>query len=220
MLLFAKHLSLSFSALLPLINPLGSALVFFGLVGIAPRQVYHRLARKIAITTIFFLLGVDLAGAAVLAFFSISLPIVQVAGGLVVAAMGWRLLTEREEETREGVSAATTDHRSLDEKVFYPFSFPITAGPGTLVVMLTLSAHAKHASLIDTAVAQLGTLAGMVLICIGVYFCYAFAPAITTRISQQTIHGVVRVIAFILLCIGAQIAWNGLQPLIRSVLRG
>jgi multiple antibiotic resistance protein len=62
-------------------------------------------------------------------------------------------------------------------------------------------------------------MAGAVLVCIGVYFCYAYAPAITTRISRQTIHGVVRVIAFILLCIGAQIAWNGLQQLIRTVMR-
>jgi hypothetical protein len=92
------------------------------------RDVFHRLARKIAI---------DLAGAAVLSFFGISLSVVQVAGGLVVAAMGWRLLNEQEAGSREGVSAAATGHRSLDEKVFYPFSFP-TAGPGTLVVTLTL----------------------------------------------------------------------------------
>ena len=219
MLLFARHFSLAFSALLPLINPVGSALVFFGLVGMAPREVYHRLARKIAVTTIIFLLVVDIAGAAVLSFFSISLPVVQLAGGLVVAAMGWRLLNEKEESSREGVTAAATDHRSLDEKVFYPFSFPITAGPGTLVVTLTLSAHATQKTLINTVLAHAGTFAGAILICIGVYFCYAYAPAMTTRVSRQTIHGVVRVIAFILLCIGAQIAWNGLEQLLRTVLK-
>jgi len=100
MLLFLKHFSLAFSALLPLINPLGSALVVFGLVGIAPRDVYHRLARKIAVATIIFLLFVDLAGAAVLSFFGISLSVVQVAGGLVVAVMGWRLLNEQEAGSR------------------------------------------------------------------------------------------------------------------------
>lgn len=219
LLLFFQYLSLTFSALLPLINPLGSALVFFGLVGIAPREVYHRLARKIAVTTIIFLVIIDVAGAAVLEFFSISLPVVQVAGGLVVAAMAWRLLNEQEESSREGVSAAVTDARSLDEKVFYPFSFPITAGPGTLVVMLTLSAHATQQTLLHTVLAHSGIIAGAVLLCIGVYFSYAYAPALTTRISRQTIHGVVRVIAFILLCIGAQIAWNGAEQLLRSVLK-
>lgn len=109
------------------------------------RDVFHRLARKIAIV---FLLTVDLAGAAVLSFFGISLSVVQVAGGLVVAAMGWRLLNEQEAGSREGGSAAATGHRSLDEKVFYPFSFPITAGPGTLVVTLTLRAHATPENLL------------------------------------------------------------------------
>ena len=220
MLLFFEHLSLAFSALLPLINPLGSALVFFGLVGIAPREVYHRLARKIAVATILFLLVVDLAGAAVLNFFGISLSVVQLAGGLVVAAMGWRLLNEQEAGNREGASVAATDHRSLDEKVFYPFSFPITAGPGTLVVTLTLSAHATQKTFLATVLAHSGIMAGVVLLCIGVYFSYAYAPALTAKISRQTVHGVVRVIAFILLCIGAQIAWNGLQALLRGVLRG
>jgi multiple antibiotic resistance protein len=61
-------------------------------------------------------------------------------------------------------------------------------------------------------------MAVVVLLCNGAYFSYAYAPALTARVSRQTIHGVVCVIAFILLCIGAQIAWNGLQPLLRTVL--
>ena len=217
LLLVFKYLSLAFSALLPLINPLGSALVFFGLVGAAPAEVYHRLARKIAFNTIIFLFFADLAGAAVLTFFSLSLPVVQVAGGLVVASMGWKLLNQSEASERAEVSSAQTDHRSLDAKAFYPFSFPITAGPGTLVVTLTLSAHASQKTLIATSFAQLGILAGIVLNCIGVFFCYAYAPRLTARISRQTVHGILRVIAFILLCIGAQIAWNGLEELIHQL---
>ena len=179
------------------------------------RDVFHRLARKIAIV---FLLTVDLAGAAVLSFFGISLSVVQVAGGLVVAAMGWRLLNEQEAGSREGGSAAATGHRSLDEKVFYPFSFPITAGPGTLVVTLTLRAHATPENLLRQGSGSSGRHGRG---CSAVYrrlLQYAYAPALTARVSRQTIHGVVRVIAFILLCIGAQIAWNGLPPLLRTVL--
>jgi multiple antibiotic resistance protein len=178
------------------------------------RNVFHRLARKIALV---FLLTVDLAGAAVLSFFGISLSVVQVAGGLVVAAMGWRLLNEQEAGSREGVSAAATGHRSLDEKVFYPFSFPITAGPGTLVVTLTLRAHATQKTFFATAWAHLGIMAGVVLLYRRLLQLCLRACA-HGKISRQTIHGVVRVIAFILLCIGAQIAWNGLQPLLRTML--
>jgi multiple antibiotic resistance protein len=219
MLLVAKFLSLAFSALLPLINPVGSALVFFGMVGPAPSEVYHRLARKIAFTTVIFLLVVDVLGAAVLTFFSISLPVVQVAGGLVVVAIGWKLLNEEREESRENMVSPNYDSRSLNEKVFYPFTFPITAGPGTLAVTLTLSAHATQKTLFSTSLAHAGILAAIILNCIGVYFSYAYAPRLTARISRQTIHGILRVIAFILLCIGAQIAWNGVQELVLSVSR-
>lgn len=217
MLLVAKFLSLAFSALLPLINPVGSALVFFGMVGPAPPEVYHRLARKIAVTTIIFLLIVDVSGAAVLTFFSISLPVVQLAGGLVVVAIGWKLLNEERAESRADMVSTGFDPRSLDEKVFYPFSFPITAGPGTLAVVLTLSAHATQKTMLSTMLAHTGILAAIILNCIGVYFSYAYAPRLTARISRQTIHGILRVIAFILVCIGAQIAWNGTQQLIQSV---
>ena len=63
--------------------------------------------------------------------------------------------------------------RSLDEKVFYPFTFPITAGPGTLAVTITLSAHATQKTLFATTLAHAGILAAVILNCIGVYFSYA-----------------------------------------------
>src|SRR5271155_2923517 len=139
MLLVLKYFALAFSALLPLINPPGSALVFLGLVGNAPPEVFRNLARRIAITTTLFLLVIELVGAALLRFFGISLPVVQVAGGFVLAAMGWGLLNNSSSAaSNEKSDVATADFRSLEEKVFFPFTFPVTAGPGTIVVMLPL----------------------------------------------------------------------------------
>jgi hypothetical protein len=94
--ILAKFFALAFSALLPLINPLGSALVLLGLVGDAPAPVFRDLARKIAIRTTLFLAVVELVGSALLEFFGISLPVIQVAGGLVLATMGWGLLNQNE----------------------------------------------------------------------------------------------------------------------------
>src|ERR1700734_3763675 len=94
MLLIWKYFVLSFSALLPLINPLGSALIFLGLVGSAPISLYKSLARRIAINTVLFLVIIDLIGSTILRFFGISLPIVQVSGGLVIAAIAWSLLNQ------------------------------------------------------------------------------------------------------------------------------
>lgn len=88
MWLIWKYFALGFSALLPLINPLGSALIFLGLVGRAPIDTYRALARRIAINTVIFFAVIELVGSSLLAFFGISLPIMQVSGGIVLAMIG------------------------------------------------------------------------------------------------------------------------------------
>lgn len=250
-MVFWHSFLLAFTALLPLINPLGSALVFLGLVGEAAPATYKILARRIAINTVIFLAVIELLGSAILTFFGLSLPIVQLAGGLVVAAIGWGLLNQNDaqgitdeqrseaqarvaETTRPLAPAAlasdTPDSlpdlldipapelQSLSLKAFYPFTFPITAGPGTIVVMLTLSAHASAAhALAPTVLGHLGIFVAATLLCFSVYVCYAYAPTLTRRIAPTTAHGILRVIAFLLLCIGAQIAWNGTSALINTL---
>src|SRR6267154_3761559 len=129
MFLIGKHFALGFSALLPLVNPLGSALIFLGLVGNAPIDAYRSLARKIAINTVIFLAVVELIGSSLLGFFGISLPIMQVSGGIVIAMIGWSLLNQKDSapsaEKTEAAVPAVTQHEidTLREKAFYPFTF-------------------------------------------------------------------------------------------------
>jgi multiple antibiotic resistance protein len=219
-----SQFGIAFSALLPLVNPLGSALVFYGLVGAAPPEVYRRLARRIAINTVLFLLVIELIGAALLSFFGVSLPIVEVAGGLVLAAMGWSLLNKQgaaahQQEKEDQAQTSDLDFEELNRKTFYPLTFPITAGPGCIVIMLTLTAHASTHRLVPDLFGHLGILIAVVVLCVLVYLAYAYAPLITRKISPQTAHGIVRVIAFLLLCIGVQITWNGVSSLVLTLMQ-
>lgn len=214
---------IAFSALLPLINPLGSALVFLGLAGDVPPRVYRSLARKIAINNVVFLGIFELLGSAILNFFGISLPIVQVSGGIVIAAIGWSVLNEKDSEAaakdkREEAQISADDRaHDLEEKVFYPFTFPVTSGPGALVVLLTLSARFSGGIGTDMVLAHLGLFLAIVILSGLVFFCYAYAAKITKSISPSTAHGILRVVAFILLCIGVQIAWNGFAILLGTI---
>ena len=218
--LVVKFFGLAFSALLPVINPLGSALLFLGLVGDASTPVVRTLARKIAITTLIFLVVIELVGTAILAFFGISLSVVQVAGGLVLASMGWKLLNQPDTETRhEQSDVAAASFGTLEEKIFYPFTFPVTAGPGTVVVMLTLSAQASVEGLLPDGLAHTGILLAIVIVSLLVYLCYAYAANITQHLSAPTAHGILRIIAFVLLCIGVQITWNGVSAMLKIVLK-
>jgi multiple antibiotic resistance protein len=225
MRLLWNYLVLSFSALLPLINPIGSALIFLGLVGSAPIEVYRKLARRVAINTVLFLIVFEIVGAALLRFFGISLPIVQVAGGIVISAIAWSLLnqqsTDPSSEKMQGAAQVQADDvvaGKLMQKSFYPFTFPITAGPGCIVVTLTLTAQIPQRPIADLLLAHAGLVLAIVLLAAITSICYAYAPVIASHISPSTAHGILRVIAFILLCIGVQIAWNGLSPLLTSLL--
>ena len=220
--LLVKFFALGFSALLPVINPLGSALVFLGLVGDAPPSVFRDLARKIAVRTTLFLAVVELVGSALLEFFGISLPVVEVAGGLVLATMGWTLLNQHEvkaDPDRTAVADNDAGFGSLQQNIFYPLTFPVTAGPGCIVVMLTLSAHASQKGVFNDVMAHLGVFLAVVALSLLVFVCYGYAPKITARIAPQTAHGILRVIAFVLLCIGVQITWNGVESLLKTLLK-
>lgn len=153
-----------------------------------------------------------------LKFFGVSLPVVQVSGGLALAAMGWKLLNQEEPDEKEKPPDMDgPGMRSLEQKVFYPFTFPITAGPGCIVVMVTLSAHASGKAFLPSVIAHAGIVIAVVLLSVAVYFCYGHAPTITARISPQTAHGFLRLIAFVLLCIGVQITSNGVEAIVKAM---
>lgn len=219
--LLIKFFALAFSALLPLVNPLGSALLLLEVVGLAPAPVFKDLARRIAIRMTLFLLVVELVGTSILEFFGISLPVVQVAGGLVLASMGWSLLSERGKNNKpDSGDMETPGPTSLDSQIFYPLTFPLTVGPGCIVVMLTLSAHASvHKAVLPDIMAHLGVSLAVLALSLTVLVSYRYAPQITRKISPQTVRGILRIVAFVLLCIGVQITWNGVEALIKTVLK-
>jgi multiple antibiotic resistance protein len=218
MIEFANYFVLGFSALVPLVNPPGSALELLGIVGVGEGKPYKLLAKKIAINTTLFLVVVALTGPYVLQFFGISIEILQLVGGAVLAAMGWQLLNKPEAEKQMSDSSlrkAAEDcaASSWQSKIFYPFTFPLTVGPGSVAVMLTLSAQAKSLQLSDRIGAFLGLFGCVAFLSLLVFVFYAYAPFAAEKVPPALAHGVLRIIAFLLICIGFQIAWHGVHSL-------
>ena len=214
---YALHfIPLAFAALLPIVNPVGSALIFLGIVGPEPPALYRKLALRIAINMLIFIAAVELIGAWILKFFGISLPILQVGGGLTLAAMGWRMLNAPDAATPDA-AAIEGDSQAAIDKVFYPLTFPLTVGPGTIVVVLTLSANTTSHGWADILLAHASIFVASALLALLVYLSYAYAPTLARRIPEHAFNGVQRLISFILLCIGVEIAWGGLDTLLRSL---
>jgi multiple antibiotic resistance protein len=221
---FYRYFIMGFSALFPLINPPGSAFELLGIVGISEGQSFKTLAKRISINTALFLVAAAIVGPYALRFFGISIEALQLVGGAVLAAMGWSLLDKPAGEQRmsdPGIRKAAVDcvDNCWQSKVFYPLTFPITVGPGSIAVMLTLSAQAKSLQLSDQLGAFSGLLVSVALLSAMIFVCYAYAPLIVGLVPPALAHGVLRIIAFMVVCIGVQISWHGMRALLVPVLR-
>ncbi len=216
---FFTAIPFSYMALFPVLNPLGGAFIILAMTIGTPQLVYTQLCRKVAFNTFILLLVILLVGTYILRFFGITIPIVQMGGGIVVAYIGWSLLNQAADTTSGTLSPGSGAHtRDPMEMCFYPLTMPITAGPGCMAVTLTISAHetSRH-SIHATLLGQAGAIVGILLCAFTVYFCYRYAENITHKLGQNGTRVIVRLSAFINFCIGLQITWHGISALISSL---
>jgi multiple antibiotic resistance protein len=206
------------AAIFPVVNPPGTALVFLALTRGAPRALRRELAWRVAKNSFIVLVCSLLGGALILQFYGISIPILRVAGGLVVAVAGWRLLQEgshKEIDASEGPDARA----SLIDQAFYPLTMPLTTGPGTIAVVISLGlSHPVVTNPADQIIFVVATLSAITAIAATVFLCFAYADRVQRLLGQGGTDIAVRLSAFILFCLGVQILWSGGSELLRSVI--
>ena len=203
-------------ALFPIVNPLGSAAIFANLIGPIAFHTQRLLAQKIAIYSFFLLIVSLLWGVHVLTFFGIAIYAVQIGGGLVVAATGWALLNQ---DTGRSKDAAIPDDQVL-ENAFYPFTLPITVGPGSISVAITLGAHLPpelHEHSLFSPRVLIAAITGVTLICVIIYLCYVYARKAEDLLGRSGTSMVMRLSSFILLCIGVQIISTGIKAYVETL---
>jgi multiple antibiotic resistance protein len=203
------------AALLPIVNPLGSAPIFLAHSVDLPIAARQQLAWVVARNTLLLLIAAMLAGSHVLAFFGISIPIVRVAGGLVVLATGWKLLHAGDELDAPASAMSDAWQRETARRGFYPLTFPLTVGPGSISVAITLGAGAaldRPAGLVRVG----AYLVGAAIVAISVYVCYRFAPRLVSALGETGTSVFLRLSAFILLCVGVAIFWSGAVGLVQA----
>ena len=209
---FLEGVLLVYAALLPIVNPLGAAPVFLAMTRYADDGTRAILARKVTINSFILLLASVFVGTYVLEFFGLSIPIVQIAGGLVVCSVAWDLLRGGTTSKSTGADAAP-DSDLVATEAFYPLTLPLTVGPGSISVAITIGAN--HPQTVRSFVtAALSSLLGVVLICVTIYVCYRYSQRLSKWLGGAGTAVVVRLSAFILLCIGVQIMWNGIDALV------
>ena len=121
-------------------------------------------------------------GSYILAFFGLSLPIVQVAGGLLIMSFGWTFL-HQQEEAAATPSAQTWRPEELATRAFYPLTLPLTVGPGGISVAITLGANTSQAGLYHGALV-VAMVTGVALVALSIYLCYRFAENIARVLGR------------------------------------
>ncbi|KLU21534.1 antibiotic resistance protein MarC [Caballeronia mineralivorans PML1(12)] len=217
---FAETVLLIVAGLLPIINPPAAALIVLSLVPHASPAERTTMARRIAINSFVVLLISLLVGAYVLSFFGISIPVLRVAGGLIIGMAGWNLLqTERpEEDEREGEAQAAPAHArpaSLRAKAFYPLTLPVTVGPGSIAVAIALGTGSPHQGLSPIHLAGVGV--ALVVLCASIYVCVRFSGHLEKLLGTVGTQVAMRLFAFVILCIGVQLFWLGVSELVASI---
>ncbi|MGC9941733.1 MAG: MarC family protein [Verrucomicrobiota bacterium] len=206
-----------FVALFPPVNPVGTAFIVDPFMHYLTPSERKLAAGKIALYCFLICTVTLFLGSWVFKLFGISLPVVQIAGGILICRTGWELLSSRNDSKTSAEKSSPGQQTEIEDILFYPLAFPITTGAGTISVLLTLSAHSGE----DTWGPELFNLSAILLaifiMSVLIYVCYAFTPAVLGRLGPRGEQIVNRLSAFMVFCVGLQIATTGLKHLMKGV---
>jgi multiple antibiotic resistance protein len=210
---FLSVILLVVGALLPIVNPIGSAPMFLAMTRGTDSVTRSALAQRIAVNSFLLLFGSLIFGNFVLRLFGLSIPVVQVAGGLVLCRLGWKLLDDDAPTPQPDVKV---DESYVIARAFYPLTLPLTVDPGAMSVAVAIGANHSH-NIQSVLVAIVGAIIGVMGIAICVWLSYRYAERVSHWLGHTRMMAILRLSAFIVLCIGVQIGWNGVKGLLEEL---
>jgi len=214
-----REVLLIFAALLPIVNPLGMAPIFAEMTLGYPERVRRTVAMRVAINGVGLLVASLFIGSYVLEFFGISLAAVQVGGGVVVTIAGWSILNKRSWADDKRVESAPNSQEILSQ-AFYPITMPLTVGPGSIAVALTLGSNLHVETHLELVYSALSAVGGIVCVGIAIFLCYWLSEGLQRVLGPTGTSILIRLSAFLVVCIGIQIMFNGLQDFHRVLRAG
>jgi multiple antibiotic resistance protein len=181
------------------VNPFGAVPMFFTLTSNFPPADRGRTALKTAAYVIAILVVFLFFGRFVLIFFGISLSVLKIAGGLIVANTAWGMVTG---DSR--ITAAESNEASTKEDIsLTPMAMPMLSGPGSIGVVMGLAASA------DSMITYVGMVIGIVALGIVVYLFLLLGGPMVKRLGPGAAGAINRIFGFLLLAIAVQLVWDG-----------
>jgi multiple antibiotic resistance protein len=216
---FIHLLFIGIIALFPVVNPIGSALIVNHYFANLTEAEKKKAVRKITLYAFCLCAASMFAGRWILELFGISIPIVQLGGGIMICKTGWEFLTEGsqppEQKIKDDAAHDSLSHDDLQDQLFFPITFPITTGAGTMAVLFTLSAHSANDKFSSYILNSAALVLSIIVMCLMVYFLYLNTKKLLRYAGSNGEKIINRIVAFLTFCVGLQIAVTGIQALAR-----
>lgn len=216
---FINLILIGFVALFPVVNPIGSAFILSPYFADLDRKERINVVKRIAFYAFMICVITLFAGHWILQAFGLSVPVIQLGGGIMICKIGWEFLSSEKKSLK---SEKTTEQQALNRiqelegKLFYPITFPITTGAGTIAVLFTLSAQIANKDIGVYLVNMAALIVSIITICIMILICYLNTNRVIRYIGNHNEEIINRLMAFIIFCVGLHIAIGGIIHIIKA----
>ncbi|HTF20759.1 MAG TPA: MarC family protein [Chryseolinea sp.] len=213
---FVQLLFIGVIALFPVVNPVGTAFIVMPYFDKLTNAERRRAVMKITFYAFCICTVTLFAGHWILELFGLTIPVIRTAGGIMICKTGWEFLSdkaEQREQIQEGADASEATRTNIDDKLFYPITFPITTGAGTISVLFTLSAHSANKALSHYLINSGAILLAVLFMCVLIYVFYFNTKLFVRYLGSSGEKILNRIMAFLIFCVGLQIAASGIMGL-------
>ena len=206
----------SFMALFPVANPVGTGFIINGFLSGLDRSERRSIVRRIAVNYLLIGIGSLAIGHFVLSLFELSLPIVQLGGGLLICKTALQWLGDSDASTGSAPDKPVDpiSVRNLESRVFYPITFPISIGPGSISVIFTLMASVNIKDGLGKIIINYAVIAFVIfLMCLILYVILSQGQKITKKVGVTGTMIINKMVAFFTFCVGIQIIAEGVEKI-------
>lgn len=214
-----RAIGLGLVVLLPLANPLTTVALFLGLAGNMNAAERNHQARMASIYVFAIMMVAYYAGQLVMNTFGISIPGLRIAGGLIVAFIGFRMLFPQQ-KAHESPEASSKSEELEDEPTaniaFVPLAMPSTAGPGTIAMIISSASTIKHGASFPEWVVLVAPPIIFALVGVILWASLRSSGAIMRWVGKGGIEAISRLMGFLLVCMGVQFIINGVVEIIKT----
>ncbi|MBB3186594.1 MarC family protein [Microbacter margulisiae] len=215
---FLHLVFIGFVALFPVVNPIGTAFILNPYFSSLTLKERRKVVKRIVLYAFVLSVVTLLVGHWILELFGLTVPVIQLAGGIMICKIGWEFLSTDKPKDNNANAALSQQSNltSIQDQLFYPITFPMTTGAGTIAVLFTLSANSEAKSLPLYLINSGALILSIIGICILIFFFYVNANRLINYMGSHSEKIVNRLSAFLIFCVGLQIAIQGIMHLIHG----